>query len=71
MNFPHLALRGKAALNLKQAVYKKERRLQACSIDTSMTSIVEAHMIAVFHIETEERDPPCIGDLLQAYNTEW
>ncbi|KAK3039495.1 hypothetical protein RJ639_028077 [Escallonia herrerae] len=55
------ALRGEAALRARQPKdAKKNAAISPCD-----KGMAEAQMLAAFHTETEERDPPCIGDLLQ------
>lgn len=54
-------MRGEAAL--KARIPKEGKKIAAISpYDKSMA---EAHMVDAFHNAPEERDLPCIGDLLQ------
>ncbi|KAM7525555.1 hypothetical protein LguiA_015457 [Lonicera macranthoides] len=56
------ALRGEAAL---KARLPKEAAKKNAAISPYDKGMAEAHMVAAFHSEAEEHNPPCIGDLLQ------
>lgn len=55
-------MRGEAAL---KARLPKEAAKKNAAISPYDKGMAEAHMVAAFHSEAEEHNPPCIGDLLQ------